>query len=210
MALLTGPQIAAEVARGSIVIDPYDPKRLNSNSYDLTLADRLLVYEKAWAYHCGLDQDVQLRRQVLAGGVYRAANAPAPSLFEPLDMRVEERVRGLTIPPEGLVLWPGVLYLASTAEYTETHAHAPMIEGRSSVGRLGISIHATAGFGDQFFKGDWTLEVEVVHPVRVYAGVRVCQIAYETLVGEAKPYAGKYQGQRGPKPSGLWRDFDRG
>lgn len=71
----------------------------------------------------------------------------------------------------------------------------PFIEGRSSVGRLGISIHVTAGFGDVGFIGRWTLEISVIHPIRVYAGVEICQIAFTDIVGEFDLYTGRYANQ---------------
>jgi len=108
----------------------------------------------------------------------------------------------------GLVLIPGRLYIGSTVEYTETHDCVPCIEGRSSVGRLGINIHATAGFGDVGFKGTWTLEISVVEPVRIYPGVQICQISYDTVVGEIMPYTSeKYLGQREPRPSRMWKEL---
>ena len=89
-----------------------------------------------------------------------------------LDMREQNRVRRLTIPEEGLVLNPTQLYLGRTVERTETHGLVPMIEGRSSVGRLGLFVHVTAGFGDVGFCGYWTLEMFAVQPVRIYPAGR--------------------------------------
>jgi dCTP deaminase len=125
----------------------------------------------------------------------------------PLDMRKENAVEEIKIPPEGLYLNPGVLYLGETEEYTETPYHVPCIEGRSSVGRLGMQVHLTAGFGDTGFKGKWTLEITVVHPLRVYAGAEVCQISYQNVFGTVTPYKGKYLGQQGVVPSHMFRDF---
>lgn len=124
-----------------------------------------------------------------------------------LDMRRDNPVQEIKIPQEGLYLNPGVLYLGETEEYTETPHHVPHIEGRSSVGRLGMQVHVTAGFGDVGFKGKWTLEITVVHPLKVYAGTCVCQISYETPYGKIIPYSGKYSGQKGVMPSCLYKDF---
>ena len=65
-----------------------------------------------------------------------------------LDMKRANRYRQITIPPEGLVLEPNKMYLGRTVEYTETRNLVPMLEGRSSIGRLGMFVHITAGFGD--------------------------------------------------------------
>src|SRR3990167_9153821 len=119
-----------------------------------------------------------------------------------LDMAKANRVRRVSIPPEGLVLGPNQLYLGRTAERTETHNLVPMIEGRSSIGRLGLFVHVTAGFGDVGFCGFWTLEIFGVQPVRVYPGVRICQIFYHQLSGEHIEYTReKYQNAGDIQPS---------
>ncbi len=126
-----------------------------------------------------------------------------------LDMKRPNPVRQLTIPPEGLVLESGRLYLGRTLEYTETEGYVPMLEGRSSVGRLGLFIHVTAGFGDVGFKGYWTLEIFCIQPIRIYAGVPICQIYYHAIEGDYDRYcSGKYQNNRGIQPSLLYRDFE--
>src|SRR4028118_2234825 len=95
-----------------------------------------------------------------------------------LDAKKHNTIEHFEIPPEGYVLQPGVLYLGVTQEYTETHAHVPFLEGKSSTGRLGIDIHATAGKGDIGFCNAWTLEISVSMPVRVYYGMPVGQLIY--------------------------------
>jgi len=125
-----------------------------------------------------------------------------------LDMKQPNETRPIIIPEEGYVLQPGTLYLGRTREYTETHAYVPMLEGRSSVGRLGLFVHVCAGFGDVGFKGFWTLEIHCVQPIRVYAGVGICQIYYHSIEGEYEPYiSGKYQNNEGIQPSLLYKDF---
>lgn len=127
-----------------------------------------------------------------------------------LDMKKDNPARPLKIPPEGLLLEPGRLYLGRTLEYTETRNLVPMLEGRSSIGRLGLYVHVTAGFGDVGFKGFWTLEMHCVHPIRVYAGVQICQVFYHTVQGEIVEYTkGKYQANSGIQTSRLWMDFPR-
>ena len=129
---------------------------------------------------------------------------------EILDMKKENVAGTILIPDEGYLLKPGTLYLGRTAEYTETHSHVPMLEGRSSVGRLGLYVHVCAGFGDIGFKGFWTLEIHCVQPIRIYAGVGICQIYYHAIEGEYDAYiSGKYQGNTGIQPSLLYRDFKR-
>jgi len=126
-----------------------------------------------------------------------------------LDMKKPNRVRRITIPEEGLVLGPNQLYLGRTVERTETHNLVPMIEGRSSVGRLGLFVHITAGFGDVGFNGFWTLELFAVQPVRIYPFVPICQIFYHTLVGNITEYcSGKYQNSQDIQPSLLHRELN--
>ncbi len=158
---------------GDIVIDPFDPSRLNPNSYNLTLHNELMIYEEVI-----------------------------------LDMRKANRVRRIAIPAEGLVLQPNQLYLGRTVERTETHNLVPMIEGRSSIGRLGLFVHVTAGFGDVGFRGYWTLEMFAVQPVRVYPGVAICQIFYHSLQGPFLEYASeKYQNNADIQPSLLFKEL---
>ncbi|WP_195200537.1 dCTP deaminase [Faecalispora jeddahensis] len=127
-----------------------------------------------------------------------------------LDMRKPNKASIITIPEHGLLLQPGKLYLGRTAEYTRTDGYVPMLEGRSSVGRLGMCIHATAGFGDVGFAGYWTLEIFVVQPLIIYPGVEICQIYYHTLDGDYDPYTnGKYQNNTGIQASMMYRDFER-
>lgn len=126
-----------------------------------------------------------------------------------LDMRKPNKTSVLTIPESGLVLEPNRLYLGRTVEYTRTEGFVPMLEGRSSVGRLGLVVHVTAGFGDVGFAGYWTLEMFCIKPIRIYAGVEICQIYYHTICGDYEPYSsGKYQNNDGIQPSLLYRDFE--
>lgn len=125
-----------------------------------------------------------------------------------LDMRRPNRVRRHVIPPEGMVLNPNQLYLARTAEWTETRNLVPMIEGRSSIGRLGLFVHVTAGFGDVGFCGHWTLEMFAVQHVRIYPGVPICQIFYHEVRGDIREYCSKYQFARDIQPSLLHQELN--
>ena len=125
-----------------------------------------------------------------------------------LDMKKENRYKSIIIPDEGIVLEPNKLYLGRTKEYTRTDKFVPMLEGRSSVGRLGLFIHVTAGFGDVGFSGYWTLEIHCIQPIRIYADVEICQIYYHSIEGDYDKYvSGKYQNNKGIQPSLLYRDF---
>lgn len=118
------------------------------------------------------------------------------------------------IGEQGTLLVPGQLYLGVTREKTTTPHHVPMVEGKSSVGRLGITVHVTAGFGDIGFEGHWTLEITVVKPVRIYAGMPVAQVYFVLPLGACtRPYNrkkdSKYADQPAlPMPSMMYKNFE--
>ena len=125
-----------------------------------------------------------------------------------LDMRKSNRVQRVKIPQEGLVLTPNQLYLGRTIERTETHNYVPMIEGRCSIGRLGLFVHVTAGFGDVGFCGYWTLEMFAVQPIKIYPGVSICQLFFHQITGDITEYSSdKYQNNRDIQPSMLFREL---
>ncbi|MHB1457288.1 MAG: dCTP deaminase [Armatimonadota bacterium] len=127
-----------------------------------------------------------------------------------LDMKREHATEEIIIPEDGLTLETGKLYLGRTVEYTETYNYVPMLEGRSSIGRLGLFVHVTAGFGDVGFCGYWTVEIFCVQPIRIYSNVEICQIYYHGIDGEYDKYcSGKYQNNRGVQPSMLYKDFEK-
>ena len=131
---------------------------------------------------------------------------------EILDAKVHNKIRYFEIPKAGIILVPSKLYLGVTEEYTETHAHVPFLEGKSSTGRLGIDIHATAGKGDVGFCGNWTLEISVKQPVRVYKGMPIGQLIYFPVDGEIEvkyneKKNAKYSGQPDkPVESMMWKN----
>ncbi len=170
--ILSGKEIQKRLGK-DIIIEPFDRKKINPNSYNLSLHNELLVYENS-----------------------------------ALDMKEEHKTRTVIIPNNGITLEPNKLYLGRTVEYTETYNLVPMLEGRSSIGRLGLFIHITAGFGDVGFKGFWTLEMFSIHPIKIYPGIEVCQIYYHEILGEIENYSSdKYQNNKGIQPSLLFKDF---
>lgn len=171
--ILTGNEIKAQLG-SNIIIDPFDERALNPNSYNLRLHDELIVYEEIV-----------------------------------LDMRRPNRFRRVSIPADGIVLSPNQFYLGRTVERTETYNLVPQIEGRSSIGRLGLFVHITAGFGDVGFRGYWTLEMFAVQPVRVYPNIPICQIFYHQIVGSVTEYrSDKYQNNHDIQPSLLFKELD--
>ena len=178
--ILSDEKILTEIKKGSIVIEPFDPRFLGSNSYDVHLGKWLSLYK-----------------------------------HEVLDCKNHNPVEYLEIAEEGYILLPHKLYLGVTMEYTETHKHVPFLEGKSSIGRLGIDIHATAGKGDIGFCNHWTLEISVKQPVKVYPGMPIGQLIYFELSGKigttyAKKSTAKYT-ERSEKPqeSKMWKNFEK-
>lgn len=124
-----------------------------------------------------------------------------------LDPRKDNDYRVIKIHHDGIVLEPGRVYLGKTVEYTESPYHIPMYEGRSSMGRLGVFSHVSAGFGDVGFRGNWTLEFSVVQPVLILPGLRIGQLYWHNPDGEIlRRYDGKYQNQTNATPSRLFQD----
>lgn len=126
-----------------------------------------------------------------------------------LDMKAHNTAKKIIIPKSGLVLEPGKLYLGRTNEYTETDGFVPCIDGRSSIGRLGLFIHVTAGFGDVGFKGTWTLEIQCIQPIRIYPNIEIGQLHYELIQGKKTYYHGKYLGQIDAQKSKMNEDFNK-
>lgn len=170
--ILSGLEIKNRLGN-DIVIEPFDNNRLNPNSYNLRLHNKLLRYTNPI-----------------------------------LDMKTPHETEEIIIDEKGFLLQPNELYLGRTVEYTETHTCVPMLEGRSSVGRLGLFIHVTAGFGDVGFCGFWTLEIFCIKPIRVYPNVEICQVYYHDIKGDYEKYESKkYQHNQDVQPSMLYKDF---
>ena len=225
--MLSGLEIKRQIELGNIVIEPFNEKQLNPNSYNIKLGKHLKIY-KAAAYSnpdyiemrleelygplreeyfkiCeeikngeGLKFDLYNKQQEILAEMEQIKNDNTKKLLLEiaLDPKKDNEVSDIEIPEEGYILLPGILYLGTTEEYTETYGFIPNIDGRSTTGRLGIEIHRTAGFGDNGFKGKWTLEITVTHPVIVYTGMEIGQLYYETIDGDpSMKYEGKYQNQ---------------
>ena len=172
--MLTGLEIERRIHTGDIKITPFDSKKLNPNSYNLSLAPSLKVYKN-----------------------------------EVLDSHADNEYEDLNIPEEGLILKPNMLYIGRTIERTSTDKFIPMINGRSSGGRLGLSVHICAGFGDIGFDGTWTLEITVVHPLKIYAGDEVAQVCFFTPYGDSRyQYNGRYQYQEDATTSRFFKEKD--
>lgn len=126
-----------------------------------------------------------------------------------LDPKQDNRTRKLIIPAEGLILYPDNFYLGRTNEWTETFNFVPKLDGRSSMARLGLEVHITAGFGDVGFCGHWTLELRPSRAIRIYPNMEIAQLSYWQVCGEiTDTYHGKYQGSREIVSSRMYREME--
>ncbi len=177
--ILTDQAIEDAIRTGDIEIDPWRSEQLNPSSYDLTLGDKVLVYDF--------------------------------ELTEIHDVKREPtRFRHALIDDRGFVVHPGKGYLMHTVERVASRRCVPVLDGKSSLGRLFVSVHQTAGYGDIGFDGQYTLEVTTMYSIRLYAGMRIAQMRFHETLGQVgKPYEGNYVGEAamGPVPSRAWKQF---
>jgi dCTP deaminase len=139
------------------------------------------------------------------------AKYDAPSQFGYLDAAQKNEVQLQVLLTDGMIFLPGMGYLLHTAERVGSRKYVPVLDGKSSLGRLFVQIHMTAGFGDPGYFGQWTLEVVVTYPVRLYPGMPIAQMRFHEVVGEVKLYEGNYQGEdaEGPVASRSWRQVEK-
>jgi dCTP deaminase len=187
--LLSDRELAAGLADGTIGLDPYDPAMIQPSSIDLRL-DRFFRVFRNHRYAC-ID--------------------PAQEQADLTEM--------VEVPSgEPFLLHPGEFVLGSTYEKVTLPAHlAARVEGKSSLGRLGLLVHSTAGFIDPGFSGPVTLELSNVAtlPIKLWPGMKIGQLCVMLMTSPAEhPYGSQragshYQGQRGPTASKSWQNFHR-
>ncbi|MBM3720479.1 MAG: dCTP deaminase [Actinobacteria bacterium] len=187
--LLSDRDIAAEIKSGRVKVEPFDPKMIQPSSVDVRLDRFFRVFEN--------------------------------HRYEVIDPSIEqsELTREVAVAPDDFfILHPGEFVLASTYEViTLPDDIAGRLEGKSSLGRLGLLTHSTAGFIDPGFSGHITLELSNVAnlPVKLYPGMKIGQLCLIKLSSSAEHpygsalYGSRYQGQRGPTPSKSWLNFHK-
>lgn len=173
--ILSGRMIEYKRGLGEIEIEPFNKDHIGPNSYDVTLGKKLLTYD---------------------------FNSEGCMV---LDARKNNPTSELEIGDDGITLHPTILYLAHTNERAGSDHFVPMIEGRSSLARLGVTVHQ-AGFGDIGFKRQWTLEITVTHSIKLYRDMRIAQVFFMPIYGEYKLYRGKYVNADGVESSKLYKD----
>lgn len=210
--ILSDTAILAAIEAGEIEISPFNPEQLNITSYDLTLGDEVRVYSD-WV--TGTPRQY-LNQWSTLSAISDWYKVPEGDELQPrervLDSKREPDTEAWKFNEHGFVLKPGIGYLMHTRERVCTDKYNPVLDGKSSIGRLFIQIHATAGYIDAGFRGQYTLEVIVQHPVRVYPGMRIAQVRFQTVSGRlGKLYneVGHYVGEaaEGAKPSQVWKQF---
>ncbi len=187
--LLSDRDIAAEIKSGRVKVEPFDPKMIQPSSVDVRLDRFFRVFEN--------------------------------HRYEVIDPSIEqsELTREVAVAPDDFfILHPGEFVLASPYEViTLPDDIAGRLEGKSSLGRLGLLTHSTAGFIDPGFSGHITLELSNVAnlPVKLYPGMKIGQLCLIKLSSSAEHpygsalYGSRYQGQRGPTPSKSWLNFHK-
>lgn len=212
--ILTDRTILKGIENGEIVITPFVRENMGTNSVDLTLSPHMKTYVNGdkWWY----ENHVQ---GVPTFKTYDSERETTFYLFGNtegyyIDSREKNETVDMEIKEDGFILQPGKLYIASTNEYTETHNAVPKLEGKSSLGRLGLFVHVTAGYGDVGFCGTWTLELVVTVPLKIYPNMKICQISYHSiseipLVSYDKKIDAKYSGQEGATASKNFENFNK-
>lgn len=197
--ILTGPEILSQIEKGRISVSPFNPKRVNPASLDLTLGDQVAIYEDYALFDYADYSATQ-------GRPYEGSGMRAIQHSLPYDTKKPANLRRFKIDPKlGWVIQPGIGYLMHTVERIETDFYNPVLDGKSSIGRLFVKVHETAGYGDPGFNGQYTLEVTAsMFPVRLYPGMRICQIRFHRLEGELASYkkSGHYQDEAAVGPVG--------
>lgn len=163
MAILTRQAIKEQIINGSVRIAPFVEQQLNVNSYDLTLANTLKVYKP------NLDGEVPI-----------------------LDPTKPNKMTEIFIRPNGYIMVPGTLYLAQANEQIWSDKYVFELTGKSSLARLGLTVHETAGFSNLGHDFKYVMEMTVVHPVRVYPNMPIAQIFIHSTIGETEDYDGHY------------------
>lgn len=197
--ILTGREIQRQIELNAIQIDPFRREHINPASVDLTLGEEVAVYED-WVI-CN-----ERLKTTYEDGRYFVLRPGAC-----MDIKREPVVKKYKMDKNGWRLNPGIGYLMHTAERIKTDEFVPVLDGKSSIGRLFIKVHETAGYGDPGFNGQYTLEVTAMHPIVIYPGMRFCQMRFHTKVGTNETYqkSGHYTGATatGPIGSYAWKQF---
>ena len=174
--MLSANKILSEMKRGHITIMPMDPQNLGPISYDMSIENKLI--------------EIPATYQMVDDGhpVYPKHNV--------IDTKDESNhfQKEVIIPEDGIVLFPGILYLATTKEEIWSDTYVPCVSGRSSFARAGIEVHHTSFFANPGHRFKWILEISVTVPIKIYPDSKICQLYFEDVTGSLNgfEYHGKY------------------
>lgn len=203
MAILTGSEILKQISEKHIRIGNFDEKRIQPNSYDTTLGNKISYYKLNDKFITIETFDYNRPFTLYGQGelidhyqkwIGSSTPLTCSSLTIPyLDSRKENPMFTEDIPEEGFLMLPGILYLVETVESVWSDKYVVEISGTSSLARLGITVHKTAGYANIGHEFKWILEVEVTHPIKIYSGMKIGQMYFHTVEGETNlQYHGKY------------------
>ena len=197
MAILTGYEIQNQITNNHIRIGNFDQTRVQPNSYDVTLGNKISFYSLS-------DNAIQIG-QMSKDAIFETYGMMALVNHDDieslgyirtlpyLDSKSENSMFTKQIPDNGYVLLPRILYLVETNESVWSDKYIPEISGCSSLARLGMTIHKTAGYANLGHEFKWILEVEVTHPLKIYPNMKIGQMYFHTSEGDNQlQYDGKY------------------
>ena len=198
MAILTGQEIMKQIQEQHIRIGDFNLNRVQPNSYDVTLGNKISFYALT-------DNAIQIG-QISKEASFESFGMLAIENTDDndslgyirgvpyLDSREENTMLVKDIPEDGYILLPRILYLVETVESVWSDKYVVEISGTSSLARLGVTVHKTAGYANIGHEFKWILEVEVTHPIKIYPGMKIGQMYFHTAVGDNDlQYQGKYK-----------------
>lgn len=208
--VLSDKGIQEEMFKGNIVMQGFKEENLNPCSYDMTLGSKCKVYSP----HARYDNPHLKAAFTYKDGDYKLHDFILATHIDELDCKKDNPTFEFEIPESGFVLKPNHLYLMSCVETLGClHNICGTVMGKSSLGRLGLDIHVCAGFIDTGFIGSLVLELRTIYPLKIYPGMKICQIKFERL--DTKPRetysekpSSKYHGQVGVVESKYHKNFE--
>ena len=189
--ILLKDEIIEGIYSNIIVMEPFNVSMVGPNSCDLHIGDTIITYNRNKVYmnpHCYRTMEYMREHNIALPQEYK------DSIID-LKNALTYETTMIKIPESGYLLLPDQVYLINTKERFGSNKFVPIVTGRSSIGRLGISVHQEAGFGDLGYIGTWTLQLSVTYPTKIYPNLRLAQVYFITAFGHPDKenlYKGKY------------------
>ena len=212
--ILSDKQLLEEIEKGEITLSPFKKELLNPNSYDVTLAPEVGMYVTEIFYNDYHNELIKHPEWYNFVDINKFKEFYHTLLlnqqFVVLDSRSKPNLITFPIPKEGMIIYPNTFYLYSTNEVIGSKKYVSRIEGKSSLARLGLFIHCTAGWIDTGFIGNITLEMTSILPVKVYPNQKIAQVAFyqtgEVLERYDEKSTSKYNNQQGVTASKMYKN----